>query len=49
MIHIDAFMNELKATWIKRLIISNSKWQCIIKLKLNIKDLINFRNHTLIL
>ena len=42
MINIDAFIKGLKATWIRRLIISNSKWQYIIKSNLNIKDLINF-------
>ena len=42
MINIDAFIKGLKAIWIRRLIISNSKWQCIIKSNLNIKDLINF-------
>ena len=42
MITIDAFIKGLKATWIRRLIISNSKWQYIIKSNLNIKDLINF-------
>ena len=42
MINIDAFIKELKATWIRRLIVSNSKWQYIIKSNLNIKDLINF-------
>ena len=41
-INIDAFIKGLKATWIRRLIISNSKWQYIIKSNLNIKDLINF-------
>ena len=41
MINIDAFIKGLKATWIRRLIISNSKWQYIIKSNLNIK-LINF-------
>ena len=40
--NIDAFIKGLKATWIRRLIISNSKWQYIIKSNLNIKDLINF-------
>ena len=42
MINIDAFIKGLKATWIRRLIISNSRWQYIIKSNLNIKDLINF-------
>ena len=42
MINIDVFIKGLKATWIRRLIISNSKWQYIIKSNLNIKDLINF-------
>ena len=41
-IKIDAFIKGLKATWIRRLIISNSKWQYIIKSNLNIKDWINF-------
>ena len=42
MINIDAFIKGLKAHWIRRLIISNSKWQYNIKSNLNIKDLINF-------
>ena len=42
MINVDAFIKGLKSTWIRRLLISNSKWQYIIKSDLNIKDLINF-------
>ena len=42
MINIDAFIKGLKVTWIRRLIISNSKWQYIIKSNLNIKNLMNF-------
>ena len=42
MINIDAFIKGMKATWIRRLIISNSKWQYIIKSNLNIKNLIKF-------
>ena len=31
MINLNAFVNALKSTWIRRLLLNESKWQEIIK------------------
>ena len=39
MINLNAFVNALKSTWIRRLLLNESKWQELIKTHLNLEML----------
>ena len=39
MINLNAFVNALKSTWIRRLLLNESKWQEIIKIHINLEML----------
>ena len=39
MINLNAFINALKSTWIRRLLTSDSKWQEFIKMHVNLEKL----------
>ena len=39
MINLNAFVSALKSTWIRRLLLNESKWQEIIKLHINLETL----------
>ena len=41
MINLDAFIQALKSTWIRRLLITNNKWQVFIKTHVDIEKLTN--------
>ena len=42
MINLNAFINALKSTWIRRLLTSDSKWQEFIKMHVNLEKLTSF-------
>ena len=39
MINLNTFVSALKSTWIRRLLLNESKWQEIIKLHINLETL----------
>ena len=39
MLNLNAFMGALKSTWIRRLLLSDCKWQNFIKLEMDMKNL----------
>ena len=39
MINLNAFVSALKSTWIRRLLLNESKWQEIIKIHINLENL----------
>ena len=39
MINLNAFVNALKSTWIRRLLLNESKWQELIKIHINLEML----------
>ena len=41
MINLDAFMQALKSTWIRRLLMTSNKWQVYIKAHVDIENLAN--------
>ena len=41
-ITLNAFINALKSTWIRRLLTSHSKWQEFIKMHVNLEKLTSF-------
>ena len=41
MTNLNAFINALKSTWIRRILTSDSKWQEFIKLYLNLEKLMS--------
>ena len=39
MINLNVFVSALKSTWIRRLLLNESKWQEIIKIHINLEML----------
>ena len=42
MVNLKAFINSMKLTWLRRVIISNSPWQSVISTTINFKELLVF-------
>ena len=42
MVNLNAFINSMKLTWLRRVIISNSPWQSDISTTINFKELLVF-------
>ena len=42
MINLKAFVNSMKLTWLRRVIISNSLWQSIVNYIINFQELFSF-------
>ena len=41
-INLKAFINSMKLTWLRRVVISNSPWQSVISTTINFKELLVF-------
>ena len=39
MINLKAFVNSMKLTWLRRVILSDSPWQSIVNNKINFQEL----------
>ena len=42
MINLKAFVNSMKLTWLRRVILSNSPWQSIVNYIINFQELFSF-------
>ena len=42
MINLIAFMNSMKITWLRRIIVTDSPWQSVIKNTINFNEIFSF-------
>ena len=48
MINLKAFINSLKLTWLRRVIISNSPWPSVLKKIINLQEIFTLGKENII-